>query len=458
MLAMETFQFQSVIKARPEDVYNWHTRDGAFERLQPPWVKSEILTRRGGLEVGARTDLKIKLGPFSKLWIAEHDRHEAGKSFRDVQRQGPFRSWKHEHSFRASAEDECVLDDRIQFELPGGFLGQKLGIGYARRQLEKLFAYRHAITRADCETYRRFADQPRKRICIAGGSGFTGRQLANFLRAQGHEVFVLSRHPKEEHDVGWDTMLKRMELEKLSNVEVVIQLSGAGLADRRWTKRRKELLRTSRIDSTGFLVDSLKESGAKLDAFICASGSGFYGDSSQENFTEDSPMGKGFLAELCHEWEDSAQVAHDFSRRVAYLRMGVVIDPRGGALAKMLPAFRFGLGGRLGDGRQWMPWIALEDWIRVANEVIYNETLDGPINVCSPEQITNADFTNALGNTLSRPTILPVPQAMLKLIFGEMAEETLLASCRMRPAKLLESKFSFLYPEIQDSLRLGLGT
>ncbi len=454
---MGFFKFHSQIDAPSRDVYEWHAREGAFARLQPPWVDAEIISRQGGLETGAKTEIKLKLGPFSKRWIAEHDEHEAGKLFSDIQVEGPFRRWKHTHSFTPTDENKCTLADKIEYELPGGKLGKRLGEKYVQRQLNRLFTYRHRVTQTDCSCYERFKEKPRKSICVVGGAGFIGRRLVDFLKAQGHSVSVLTRHPRKADQIGWNPTTGFIEKEKLRDVEVVVNLAGAGIADRRWSSKRKRIVWDSRVAGTRFLIDSLESAGAKLDVFICASGSGFYGNSFEDTFDEKSPVGAGFLASLCEAWEREASRAERISDRVVCLRMGVVLDPGGGALAKMLPAFLMGLGGRLGSGRQWMSWIALEDWMFGVHGAVVNQNLEGAVNACSPNPITNATFTKALGKVLKRPTVFPVPEAVLKILFGEMAEETLLSSCRMEPRKLIDSRFSFTYPNIEDCLRFSLG-
>jgi uncharacterized protein (TIGR01777 family) len=239
---------------------------------------------------------------------------------------------------------------------------------------------------------------------------------------------------------------------KLERVTAVIHLAGENLASRRWTAEQKARLRNSRVQSTAFLCKQLALLRYPPRVLLSASAVGFYGSRGEEMLTEESPPGTGFLAELCRDWEAAANAALSCGIRVVSLRFGIVLSKDGGALAKMLPPFRFGLGGRVGHGRQFWSWISLEDAVRGIRHAIEQPSVSGPLNLCAPRPVTNAEFTRTLGDALGRPAILPVPALVLRLFLGEMADAALLASARVRPAELIESGFEFLWPDLGSAL------
>jgi uncharacterized protein (TIGR01777 family) len=294
------------------------------------------------------------------------------------------------------------------------------------------------------------------RIIIAGGTGFLGRALHTHLVSAGHSVSVLTRRATgtpsaiEWQPDGFAGAWAR----SLDGVDAVVNLSGAGIADARWTASRKALLRESRVLSTRSLVSAIKQI-ARPPALINASGVGYYGDRGNELVTEATPPGRDFLAELCVAWEGEALEA-SHTTRVAILRNGLVMDPAGGALGKMLLPFRLGLGGRIGAGAQYLPWIHLADWLALVTHLIVKTDAHGPFNVTAPHPATNAEFTRALGKALSRPAVLPVPAFALRLALGELAE-TLLAGQRAIPQRAAQAGFTFQFadigPALQDLIR-----
>lgn len=285
------------------------------------------------------------------------------------------------------------------------------------------------------------------RILIAGSSGLIGKELITFLRKQGHTVIRLVRREPETDD---ELELKPSVLE---GFDAIINLAGANIF-RRWTKENKELIRKSRIDSTRLLVEAINQLKNPPRVLINSSGAiGIYENRGREVLTEESSMGSGFLAKVCFEWEASTDSLRKEVRKVI-LRTGLVLTPKGGALKKMLFPFRMGLGGVLGSGEQYMSWIAMDDFLEVVLECLKNTSLSGPVNVVSPNPVTNREFTKALGKVLHRPTVFPISAFILRAIFGkEMAEGTLLESSRVKPKKLLEANFKFRYPELEGALR-----
>lgn len=293
------------------------------------------------------------------------------------------------------------------------------------------------------------------KILISGSSGLVGSALLRALRTQGNTIARLVRPggAAAPGDVRWDPASAMIDAAAMEGADAVVHLSGASIAGGRWTPSRKAALRSSRVDSTRLLVDALANLRRKPQVLVCASATGYYGDRGDELLTESSEPGTDFLAFLARDWEAEASRAGATGIRVVILRFGVIFDLHGGALPKMLLPFRFGLGGRIGSGRQWMPWIALEDAVAVARAAILDQRFAGPINTVAPNPIRNADFTRIVARVLHRPAIFPVPAFVLHAALGEMAQPLLLASTRAVPERLAELGFTFRFPDLDPALR-----
>lgn len=446
--------------ARPAaEVFAWHERPGAFERLAPPWQRVEVLAHRGGIRDGARVSLRTYLGPISQRWEIEHRDYVAGSQFRDVLLSGPFVVWDHLHRFEADGEDACVLTDSIRYRLPGGAVGA-LGVDWVERMLTQTFAYRHRITRADLEETAQGKGRWPRRVLISGASGLIGRALTARLTTAGSEVVSLVRRPVAgPGEVAWDPSRRELSLHEEARFDAVVHLAGANIAAGRWSEARKRVIRQSREDGTATVVRALVDlpREQRPAALVSASAVGWYGETGERLAREGDAAGSGFLADVCREWEAALAPARDEGVRTVAVRTGVVLTPRGGALGKMRPAFRAGLGGRLGDGRQWMSWIALEDLVEVYGWALRDAKTAGPINAVAPSPVRNADFTAILGTVLRRPAVLPMPAGLLRLALGEMADEALLGSARADAGKLTEAGFVFRQPELENALRQMLG-
>lgn len=293
------------------------------------------------------------------------------------------------------------------------------------------------------------------RVLVSGGSGMLGTALKEALAARGFAVHQLVRRaPEAPGQIQWNpastpAVSAPAQLEGLS---AAFHLSGANLSAHRWTAAYKRELAASRIDSTRALATTLASLDNPPRVLFVASAIGIYGNRGDELLDETSPPGLGFLPSLCRQWEDAAQPARDAGIRVVHLRLGVVLDSSGGALAKLLPLFRMGLGGKLGSGRQYMSWIALGDVLSAIFFLLDSPSACGPYNFTSPTPVTNEEFTRTLASMLRRPPLLDVPEFALRLAFGEMAEEALLASTRAYPARLAASGFQFAYPTLVHTL------
>jgi uncharacterized protein (TIGR01777 family) len=274
------------------------------------------------------------------------------------------------------------------------------------------------------------------RVALTGARGFVGSALTELLQNQGHETKALSRRPGPAD---------------LEGVEAVVHLAGEPVAQR-WTAEVKRRIRNSRVLGTRHLVESIKSLETKPKVVLCASATGYYGHRGDEVLTEESEAGEGFLAETCREWENEAKVLETLGVRVVLVRIGIVLGRGGGALAKMLPPFRLGVGGRLSHGKQWMSWIHRDDLTRLMVWALENEEVRGAVNGTAPGAVTNAQFTNVLGGALRRPTLFPVPEFALKLVFGEMAR-VLLESQRVKPEVAEDKGFAYKYPDLEPALR-----
>jgi uncharacterized protein (TIGR01777 family) len=291
------------------------------------------------------------------------------------------------------------------------------------------------------------------KIVVAGASGLIGSALVAGLRRQGHEVVRLVRGgPAEAGDVKWNPGAGELDAAEIEGADAIVNLCGANVGAGRWTEARRRELWDSRIDATRTLVLALDRLARKPAVLLNASAIGIYGERGAEELTESSAIGHGFLPELCLAWETHAEGAARRGVRTASLRFGLVLAREGGALAKMLPIFRLGLGGRLGDGRQLMSWIGLDDAVGAIAHVLAETRCQGPVNVVAPGAVTNAEFTATLARVLRRPAGLPVPAGLLRLFFGQMARETVLASARVRPARLQATGYRFRHETLEAAL------
>ncbi len=292
------------------------------------------------------------------------------------------------------------------------------------------------------------------RVAITGVGGLIGSALRRFLADRGDEVLRLVRQttPVAADELGWDPLGGQLDAARLEGVDAVVHLAGDSLAHGRWTSEKKRRIRESRVAGTRLLGERLAQLNRPPSVLLSASAVGFSGDRGAKVLAEESGAGTGFLAEVCQAWEGATEMAEQRGIRVVHLRFGLVLSGDGGALLRLLPLFRWGLGGRLGDGRQYVSWVDLEDVVGAIELCLRNGHLRGPVNVVSPQPVTNAEFTEALARAVGRRAFLPVPAVVLAAVLGEMARETLLSSARVDPARLKAAGFGFRHPQLEGSL------
>lgn len=435
-----------------DELWRWHRRPGALERLTPPWESVSVLEQGAALADGTVTRFVLRLGPLAIHWTARHEGSIEGRRFRDVQVRGPFASWEHTHAFIPDG-DRSLLDDRIRYRLPLHPLGGIAAGRLVRSRLERMFAYRHEITARDTA---RAAGRRSRRIAVTGATGLIGRRLVPYLSTQGHEVVPLVRGASRAGALVWDPAGGRIE-GSLEGFDAVIHLAGEPIGEGRWTARKKAAIVASRTDGTRLLAETIAQLARPPRVFITASAVGYYGDCGEELRGEEDAPGGDFPARVCTAWEEAAGAAAAAGIRTVNLRIGIVLDPQGGALRRLLPFYRLGLGAVMGTGRQYLSWLTMEDMLGIIDCALENENLSGPVNAAAPTPVTNRQFADTLARVLCRPRLLTVPAVVIRSFFGQMGREVLLAGVRVSCRKLLDAGYQFTYPDLQDALRFVLG-
>ncbi|HEY2963879.1 MAG TPA: TIGR01777 family oxidoreductase [Pyrinomonadaceae bacterium] len=293
------------------------------------------------------------------------------------------------------------------------------------------------------------------KILVTGSHGLVGSALVKSLVEDGHEVVRLVRNERTfgAAEIEWHPEQGLIDAQQAEGLDAVFHLAGENIASGRWTEEKKRAIRDSRVNGTRLLSETFARLSRPPSVFVCASAIGYYGSRGDELLTEQSGPGNDFLASVCVEWEQATQPAAETGIRTVNTRFGIILDRDGGALAKMLTPFRMGIGGRVGDGKQWMSWIALDDVVAGLKFLLLDSAAKGPVNFVAPNPVTNAEFTQTLGRVLSRPTIFPIPAFGVRLAFGEMADALLLSSQRVEPAMLEDKGFPFYWPTLEPALR-----
>ncbi len=452
---MPTLDFRTTMPVSAEDLFAWHARRGAFERLVPPWAPVR-LEHFEGIRDGDTAVLRLGAPPLALRWVARHEGYEAGHQFRDVQVRGPFARWRHTHRTEPRGPGESTLHDHLRYRLPAHVLAQPLVGAHVRRQIERQFAYRHRLTRADLAAHRQYGAE-RLTVAVSGASGLIGSALVPLLRTGGHRVLRLVRRPSEAADaVYWNPRTGAIDVQKLRGVDAVVHLAGEHVLAPRWSAAKKARIYRSRVAGTRLLSEALAAMEAPPHVLVGASGIGYYGDRGAAVCTEEEAPGRGFLAAVCRDWEAAARPAAEAGIRTVQARLGVVLSPAGGALRLLLPAFRLGLGGTAAPD-QWLSWIALDDALYGLYHALATPAVHGPVNLVAPNPAPMRAFAQTLGHVLHRPAPLHVPPTVVRRVMGEAAGAMALTSLRAAPEALAASGYAFRYPDLEAALHHQLG-
>ena len=459
---MYHYKHETEVEADIDSTFAWFEHEGSFRRLMPPWEVAEEVRADDSLEVGSQRVFRFPMGPLKMTWVAEHTAYDPPQFFSDKMVKGPFWSWKHDHHLSESKGKTTVVDE-VSYQVPFGSLGnlvdRVLRGMLVRGRIARMFKARELRLKRDMKQHSNFSNGPRKKILVAGSSGMIGTQLVAFLDTGGHDVWRLVRRDIREgsNELFWNPESGELDARVLEGFDAIIHLGGEGIGDKRWSVKRKTLIRDSRVDSTSLLSEAIHSLKNKPECFILASAIGWYGSRGDESLTENSAVGEGFLPEVCTKWEEAASKVKDCGVRTVFLRSGIVLAATGGALGKMLLPFRFGAGGPMGGGKQWMSWISLDDEIYAIHHLLMSGKSTGVYNLTSPKPVRQKSFAKTLGGVLGRPAFAPLPRFIVKLLFGEMGVKLTLDSQRVLPNRLVQEGYEFLHSDLESALRDSLG-
>lgn len=461
-MAFNIFIKKTKINVSVATLFSWHAVNGAILRLTPPWASLKIIDRNGdGIEKGVKVKFRLSMFKFPMIWEAEHIEYQADRLFKDHQIKGPFAKWEHTHLFTPDGKNAAVMEDQVEFKLPFGFLSLPF-YGFAQKELKRVFSYRHRVLKYDLEHH--VGRIKKKRILISGASGTIGSMLVPFLQTCGHDVIRLVRKSDNllKDAIFWDPYKGIIDLEKAAPFDAVINLNGVDITRGKWTDKQKKIIMDSRIIPTRLLVKKINELEKKPEVFISASAIGFYGEGGNMVLTETSSLGKCFISRVCRKWEDASRDtsgdllddAQEAGIRRVQLRIGMVLTPAGGALARMELPFKTGCGVKISHGRQYMSWISMDDVLSGILFILGNDNIKGPVNLTAPNPVTNREFSKTLAGVFSKKVFFTVPKFLVRLLWGQMGKEFLLTSARIIPEKLLDNGFTFqhetLFPAFRD--------
>ncbi len=452
---MSTYKKRSRINGSAADLFAWHGRPGALERLTPPWMALKSVTATNGIKPGSRVRVNLSILGLPFAMEAEHLDYQPPCLFRDRLVKSPFAKWTHTHGFIDLGDNASTLEDSIDYAFPFYFPRRLKAL--AKKEVARMFEYRHRVTQEDMDRHR--ACSRRLTIVVSGAGGVIGQQLCYFLATGGHRVIRLVRRPPraQGNEIFWDPATGRLDLREAGSIDAVINLNGNPVFSRWWTRKRRAEIIQSRTDSTRTLALALARLPRPPGVFVSASAVGYYGETGERIVTEASPSGNLFISKVCREWERAAAPAAAAGIRTVFARIGVALTPRGGALAQLLPAFQVGLGARIASGSQYMSWISMDDVLYALYHTINTPGLKGAVNLAAPIPVTNRDFTRTLAAVLGRSAPFVVPEGAIDLVWGARGREVLLSSTRVVPEKLVASGFRFRHADLSDALGAALG-
>jgi len=453
-----TFVYQSQYPCSAEYLYEYHSRTGALERLLPPWERNSIVSKQGNISPGSRVKLKIYAGPFPFYFHARHIEAIRGKMFRDIQEKGPFSQWSHAHFFHNS-RGGALLEDKIEYALPGQRFLPPFIKGHIEKKLTRIFLHRQRTLSADIALHQRCSQRP-LRILISGASGILGKSLIPLLSTGGHTIYTLvrKRPDPEKNEIFWDPATEFLSQSDLPELDAVIHLAGEYIGLKRWTTESKQRVLESRIKGTALLARTLATMKNPPSVLLSASAVGYYGNCHDKLIDETEPAGKDFISTVCMHWEKAAQPASKAGIRTVFLRMGISMSPGGGALKRILSTSPLGFMRYFGSGNQYISWISNDDLISAMLHILTNPGLEGPLNIAAPEPVTNQELMQTLAKITGRPLLFPIPAHLFQFMYGQMAREIILSGCRVSTKKLRNSGFQFRHPDLYTTLRNLLGS
>jgi uncharacterized protein (TIGR01777 family) len=451
------------------DLFRYHDSPGAIDRLIPPWENVQVARRSDSLEIGSEVELTQRVFGIRQTWLARHTALERDRSFEDTQVSGPFARWVHRHEFEHIDENRSILHDRIEYALPLAPCSN-VADPWIRAKLRAMFAFRHRITGDDLRAIKSLATRSEElghvpRIAVTGATGLVGRRVVELASVCGWQIVRIARSesrreqrpfPRSVETVVWDGNPDSTPA-SLCGLDAVIHLAGYGIAEKKWTEEVKRKIWASRVDGTQRLVEGLRRLPTPPMRLVSASGIGIFGDRGETICTEEMQAGRGFLSDLATAWESATRGFSTSAQCVVQARLGIVLHPRHGALAPMLTPAKLGMGGPIGGGRQYWPWVHIDDAANILLHLSIAKGVAGPYHVVAPQSVQQREFAATLGRVLRRPSFFPTPAWLMRFALGAMAGPLLLASARAATPKLLASGYRFRFPDLQDALRNLLG-
>ena len=452
---MLSFEYRSTLPYSSDVVFGWHLQDGAINRLIPAFENVSIESFEGVSE-GSRATLRMKLGPFSKDWVAVHSDIVPGLSFTDTQESGPFKFWQHKHEVIPLEDGTSELVDAVRYQLPMEPIQESTDV-IVKSKLEKVFRYRHRILHNDLKLHDRYGGE-KLRFLVSGASGLIGSELVPFLRSGGHIVKTLvRREPSGDNEIYGNPSTNDIDAAALEGFDVVIHLAGGSLF-KLWTPDNMKEMHDSRVEGTKLLSNTLAGLMNKPSVFVSASATGVYGHRDGEYLYENSNIDEeSFLGKLCRDWERAADSARDAGIRTVHPRIGIVISGNGGALTPLVKQFKFGLGGVPGTPEGFVSWIAMDDVLGALYHLSATPFIEGPVNLTAPYPVTWAMLTETLGHVMRRPSFWRLPKPLVRLVGGHFAKEVLLSSARVSPSVLEDTAYDFLFMILDDAIGHQLG-